>query len=250
VFLNYEGGTGTNFVLIGEDGRDFYEAFDVLVENNLMLGNSSNTMRAAFGVKGSRDVTFRNNTVSGDLPALAYAMRLNREGANLQVNNVFFYNNIWSDPTGTMGAGNGGGSNDFSDTPPEDILAITIHNNIYWNGGTEIPINQNDEVNIDDDAAAITADPLLANPDGLQTPWWQPTQGQFADGSTTIRAAFVNLVTLYGTPAAMSPVIDAADPTNSPTDDIFGNPRDGSPDIGALESVMVPAPNSIYIVTK
>lgn len=88
-----------------------------------MLGNSANIMRAAFRVKGDKDVLFRHNSVIGDLPALAYAMRLNRERENLVNENIHFYNNIWSDPTNTMGAENAGRPNDFSDTPLADIVS-------------------------------------------------------------------------------------------------------------------------------
>ena len=145
--MNWEGDSGANFVLIGEDGKDYFEAYDVLVENNLMLGNSGIVMRAPFGVKGGKDITFRNNTVSGDLPSYAYAMRLNIEGDNRRINENIrqaFYNNIWSDPTGTMGArsrSSNPADNDFSDTPTDqtDNDSFELSHNLYWNGGCGRP---------------------------------------------------------------------------------------------------------------
>ncbi len=66
-------------------------------------------------------------------------------------------------------------------------------------------------------------------------PRWNQGSGRFADGSATIEDAFRRLVELYGRPAAGSPIVDAADPSQSPADDILGNPRTGLPDLGAVE---------------
>lgn len=235
VFLHWQGSTGSNFVLLGEDGQPFYEARDVLVENNLMLGDSGNTMRASFGVKGCRDVVFRHNTVVGDLPALAYAMRLNLEGANQIVDNVSFRHNVWSDPTGTMGATAGGGGNDFSDTPPGETQSWVLERNLYWNGAQPIPEDPGELINYTDDAQRIVADPQLPAATGITLPRWLPGPALFADGSTSIRQVFESLVALYGTFPAASPLRDGALPGDSPPDDILGLPRDASPDLGAWE---------------
>ncbi len=227
VFLNWIGSTGSNFVLLGEDGTSNYESFDCLIENNLMLGNSANTMRAAFGVKGSRDAVFRANTVVGNLPANAFAMRLNREVANPVVDGIAFHNNLWSDATGTM--------NDFSDTPPADVQNITLRRNGYWNGGNLLPQDGTDAVNTTNDTEPRIGDPQLPSQAGLQTPHWMPAQNQFNGGFATIREVFLQLVERYGAPAAGGAGIDQALVSEMPSDDIRGNPRGLTPDLGAYE---------------
>ncbi len=241
VFINWQGASGSNFVLVGEDGNPYFEGRDILVENNLMLGNSANVMRSAFGVKGGKDILFRYNTVAGDLPSLAYAMRLNTEGSNPVNENIQFVNNIWSDPSGSMGASSPGGTNDFSDTPPSETATSSLNGNLYWNGEAEIPEDASELINPSDDANRKIGDPLLGSQETLAIPRWVEGQGRFADGSTTIRQAFVRLVSQYGKPANGSPAIDAAAGDASTSEDILGNrrPSGTGADIGAVEHVPV-----------
>lgn len=235
VFLNWEGSTGSCFVLVGEDGMPYYEAQNVMIENNLMLGNTANVMRASVGVKGSKDITFRNNTIHGDLPSLAYAMRLNQEGENLACDNIRFYNNIWSDPLGTMGAENPSRPNDFSDTPAGQLASFTLSHNLSWNGGAAIPSDDGETVNYDDDPFAAVAHPGLPSLTGLILPRWNPGTGQFADGAPRIRDAFTRLVRRYGMPG--NAVRDRGLAVATPATDILGHPRGigGGSDIGCVE---------------
>jgi hypothetical protein len=237
VFLNWEGNSGSYFLLVGEDGKPYHEAENVLVENNLFLGNASNLIRSSFGVKGGKDITFRNNTVSGDLPALAYTMRLNTEGTNPPNENIQFYNNIWSDPTGTFGAENPSSPNDFSDTPPGETLSWVLDHNLYWNGGQPIPTSGSELINYTDDLNGITSNPELGDPGSLILPRWVPGSNQFADGSDTTREAFMRLVNDYGAIESSSPAIDMANSSQAPNEDILGNQRGigMGPDIGAYE---------------
>lgn len=236
VFLHWQGSTGSNFVLIGEDGNPFFEARDVLVENNLMLGDSPEVMRAAFGVKGGKDVTFRHNTVVGDLPSLAYAFRLNTEGANPPNENIVLRGNVWSDPTGTMGAENPSRPDDFSDTPPGETASFVLQRNLYWNGPEPVPVDGGETINVTDDPEALEADPELPPVTGVVLPRWLPGSSLFADASVSIAEAFERLATSYGTPAPFAPGVNAGDPVHAPADDLLGNPRDNRPDLGAVEA--------------
>lgn len=233
VFLRWEGSTGTGFLLMGEDGQPFHEVDGALIENNLFLGDSPNVMRAPFAIKGSRDIVFRHNTTVGDMPSRAFAFRFNREDANPVITGVELYNNIWSDPTGTMGALDASDGNDFSDGAPEDVGGFSIDHNLYWNGGDAIPEDDAEAINPSDDGGGVMGDPMLGDQGGLVVPHWDGAA--FADGSDDICAAFERIVTQYGSPAAGSAAIDAAEPTHMAADDILGRPRGGSPDIGAVE---------------
>ncbi len=235
VFLNWQGSSGSNFLLFGEDGQAIYEAEDAWVENNLFIGNSPNNMRAAWGVKGCRLIRFRNNTVVGDLPALAFAMRINQEGANLVNDEISFYNNVWCDPTATMGAEFGQSNNDFSDTPPTATDQFVIEQNLYWNGGAPVPDDPNELINMSDDALAVVGDPQLPAQAAIVLPRWDAGSMTFVSGNSTIREEFLRLVNGYGKPGLGSPVTDMANPLMAPLYDILGEIRGPNPDLGAFE---------------
>lgn len=224
IFANWQGGSGYNFILVGEDAMPYIEARDILVENNLFLGNASNAMRAPLGCKSGERVTFRHNTVSGNLPASAFAMRLNVENALVQNRDIHFYNNIWSDPAGSMQR--------FSTTPFGQTATFELDNNAYWNGGSALPSRSDDLVNYTNDVHRVQANPLLTNPGGLIAPTYNGTT--FASGSSDICDAFTDLVHAYGVPAQGSPVVNAARTDKAPTHDILGRLR-STPDIGAYE---------------
>ena len=237
VFLNWEGGAGSNFVLVGEDGQPFHEARQVMVENNLMIGNSANEMRAAFGVKGARDITFRNNTVAGNLPACAYAMRLNQEGANPQNQDVsLLEQRLVAIHTGTMGAGCGGG-NDFSDGAVTESTGVQLDRNLYWNGGAAIP--PGDVLSpLVDDARRVVADagpehePRRHRPAALDR---HRVPERERDDPPGVRASGRRLRRAVWAPAPPStrPISRAA-----PADDMRGRPRTAgtAPDLGAYET--------------
>ena len=237
VFLSWNGNSGQSFVRLGEDGTANFETYNILIENNLMLGNSDDLMRSPLTIQGSRDVVFRHNTLVGDMPSRSFAGRLIASPANPLNQNLQFFNNIYADPTGTMGSEAFTGV-DLFDSPTDQNFSATLDNNLYYNGGNGIPQDNVQFLTFADDANAIVADPLLAGQGGIIPPVWDGNN--FADGSSSIAQAFENLVNQYAVPGMSSPVIDSADPANRASTDILGQPRGDSPDIGALETNPVP----------
>ena len=233
VFLNWNGNSGQSFVRFGEDGTAFFETDGAVLENNLMLGNSSDLMRSSLTVQGSNDILVRNNTVVGDLPSRSFAGRLIAGGANMPNANLVLTQNVWSDPTGTMGAEAFTGV-DLFDAPAGQTASALLEANLYFNGGNAIPSDTGQALRFADDASPVVADPLLPDNTALIPPTWNGTQ--FADGSTSIREVFQRLVADYGTPAAGSPAIDAGDPLLSSPEDILGRLRGDAPDLGAVET--------------
>ncbi len=232
IFLNWQGDSEP-FLQIGNGGKPYYEAKEIRIENNLMIGNSADDVNVLLAIAGVRDLTFVNNKVVGDLPARAYALRIDRKGDNPQNQNITLANNIWSDPTGTMGAGPSSAVNEFSDGDPAEVDNLVLDNNLYWNGGAPIP--PGDLISpLAADARRVVANPLLnTNHSGLILPRWNGSA--FLSGSATIREEFERLVESYGKIPAASPAFGKADPALAPATDILGRPRSARPEIGAYE---------------
>ena len=223
IFMHYQGGN-ESFVQVGNDGKPYYEAINVKLENNLMIGDGTDSIGAVFGVAGAKDVAFVNNTVVGNLPANAYAFRIIQRGSNLQNQNISFYNNIWSDPTGTM--------RKFSSGESSMTSGLALDNNLYWNSGASIP--SGDLISPTADAHRIMADPELnSNQTGAIFPRWDGSK--FTSGNTSIRQEFVRLVNLYGAIPDSSVAIDKANPALAPLTDILGQTRGTQPDLGSYE---------------
>jgi hypothetical protein len=237
VFLNWQGARDETYILLGEDGKPFDEAQQVMIENNLFIHNSPVQCWGTLLLKGGlRDVTFRANTVVGhpvtSRYAGAYAVMCLRIGKNPPMGDLVFTNNIWCDPTGQMPRFAVGHAGLF-----EPASKPLIRNNLYWNGGKEIPHEDKDVFAPARDPKKILADPRLGDPaKGVTLPRWDPAKRKFLSGQTTIRGELERLVALYGAIPADSPAAHAADPTSMPADDILARRRSPAPDIGCYES--------------
>jgi len=232
IFLNWQGNDGQSFVRVGEDGTANYEAERVLIENNLMIGNSDTMMRSAFTIQGSSDVNIRFNTVVGNLPSRNFAARLLALGSNQNNNNIKLANNIWSDPSASMGAEGFIGADVF-ESPIGSNNSVLLSNNLYYNGGSAIPEDNAQDINLADDTNAILADPKLPGQNNIVLPTFNGTT--FNGGLNNIRDVFESLAVSYGKPGQSSGAIDQASSVDVPSEDLLGIARGNSPDIGAFE---------------
>lgn len=249
IFLNWDGKPDMAFLLLGEDGKPFCEAQQVVIENNLFIHNSPVRTWGTLLLKGGlKDITFRANTVVGH-PAvqwtgaeMAVCLRI---GPNPPMGDMLFANNIFCDGTGQMPRFSISRGETFAPGSKQVLL-----NNFYWNAGKKVPTDANDMLVPDRDAKKILADPKLAKTERVVLPRWDAKKGAFLSGQKTIRGEFERLVKLYGTPAADSPAIHAADPANMPKDDILGNPRGARPDVGCVERILPAATGPAPAVTR
>jgi len=228
VFLNWDGKPDQAFVQFGEDEYVDFMISDSVIENNLFIGNSPYEMSAPVQLKGVANITVRANTITGDFQNSRHGARIGSEGSNPASEDIFFYNNIFSDPLGTMDNEFVNGYNSFV------LSSFEINNNLYWNNGNSLP--SSGILTPVDDTRALEANPLLeTDQSGIVLPVWDAQNSSFLSGSTTIRKEFERLVNNYGAIPSDSPARDSADPSNMPPDDILGTTRDVNPDIGAFE---------------
>ncbi len=228
VFLNYQGKSDEAFIQLGEDGAPQHEATDALIENNLLIGNSTDSMAAPMQLLGVLGANVRANTIIGDLPAGSYGFRIGTTGENPTSGNYTINNNIWADPAGSMGVR-------FSMIFGKITTStISLNRNLYWNNGSSLPIY--DWLNPAIDSSKIVANPLInTNQANVILPVFDEGSGMFISGSATIRQEFERLVNFYGAIPQNSPARDAALISNMPIVDILGNLRDALPDIGSFE---------------
>jgi hypothetical protein len=248
IFMNHEGYDWGAIFRIGEDGHRSYEAQDVTFENNLVLMDNFMKMGNLITLTAADGVTVRANTFIGDFDSSNYfLLRTENYGSNNKSREVYFYNNILADTDGGMPR--------FTYSPSSQITsAWELDNNLYYNGDASLPTNDADEINYSDDSNRIVDDPDLTDNIRLQVPRW--TGPGFQGGYGTIAEAFRDIVTTYGVPASGSPVTDAANANNMPSEDILGNPRPGGGgyDIGAYESQGItsgppPPPTDLRIIS-
>lgn len=235
LFFNWQGQNDETFIQVGLDGKPYHEAVGVRVENNLLVGNSPHQVGKAFGVRGAKDVEFVNNTVVGDLPSDAYAAWVTITELNPFNENISFRNNIWSDSTGTMGAGLTDSSNTFAEGVRAFTIGLVLDTNLYWNGSKPIPPGDLFSPLVDDTHRVVASPQINETYAAIELPVWSGSS--FPSGSTSIRDEFTRLVRLFGTIPSTSPAVGEADPAYAPLDDILGRSRTSAPDLGAFEAI-------------
>ncbi len=229
VFAHWQGGN-ESIIQLGNDGKSYLEAREVGIVNNLFIGDGADLATSVLGVAGAADVLFANNTITGDFPTRAIALRIVRKGANPMNERIVLANNIYSDATGTLGAQPGETSGKFSTGDPSSVTGLALTSNLYWNGGRAIPTG--DVVSPSSDAGGVVTDPGLETSISRPVPTiWQG--GSFASGSASIAEEFSRIVTRYALPGGV--VAGRARPDLAPAVDILGNVRGASPSIGAVE---------------
>lgn len=234
IFVNWSGKPDQAYILLGEDGKPFFEASDILIENNLFLHNGGPRIVGTFLFKGGlRNIMVFSNTITGRPDSRGFSVFsvvCLKIGANPPIEKMVFANNIFCD--------NSGGITRFSSTDGTRFAenGFRAINNLYWNGGKEIRSEKQDLFIPANDTQGILTDPGLPEvPREPILPRYDPERSQFLSGKKTIREEFVRLVELYGKPNPDETVPVTADPRFLPPEDILGQPRGKRSCVGCLD---------------
>ena len=220
VFAHYEG--DKSFLKIGADGEPVPEAVNITIENNL-FHLAGSPVDGAFEVVDARGILFRANTFVGADAADPFAGWVGTRDGSPPSEDINFVGNIFSNP--------GGGMEGLIESPADLVVSGGLSHNLYWNGGNPLPTRAGDRFNFTSDPSRIEANPLIAQ-QSITLPRWTGTQ--FAGGYATIRQAFVAYITRHGTPESGSPAANVGY-GGAPAEDILGNPRSATADLGAVE---------------
>lgn len=236
IFMNWCGKKDNAFILLGEDGKPFFEAQNILIENNLFLHHGNNPIWGALLYKGGlKNVVTRANTITGHPKTEwtgAFSVMVLNIGENPKIERMSFANNIFCDNTGRMPQFSYSKSDRFA--TPQDFSAA---NNLYWNAGKKLKLEPADLFSPDRDPKAVLGDPVLPSvPDEQIIPRLSAGTNRFLSGKSSIREEFERLVEAYAVPGNGSAAIGKADPKTMPKDDILGRPRGRICDIGCYET--------------
>lgn len=245
-YLNWQGRSDTQILQVGNDGKSYYEAQDVVIRNNLIQGNSTDTVHGAFQIANVNNVKFIYNTISGDLPQGTtgqFAFHYSLKGTpGIAPNNIVVKNNIFSDPTGTYGRRSNLSHRHITNAGGVSAAGLTHASNVYYNSSTgfaSVTSSTGFPTPLSDSSGTI-GDPVLTTT-SVDLPVYDFDTAQFASGTvggsydsisdehTRIRSAYANL-------GLGSVAIGAADDVDCPTTDIQGNARPATGcDAGAWE---------------
>jgi hypothetical protein len=242
IFLNWSGLPDQAYLLLGEDDKNFFQASDILIENNLFLHNQTVRTVGTFLFKGGlRNVTVRANTVTGEPFRVGegafatFAVAFWKQGPPQE--NILFINNVFCNNAGSTLRFSAGKKEYFAE---DGFRAV---NNVYWNGKRKFTAKPEDVFKPEADSQAIETSPKL--PDVPQkwtadtAPWaaflFDRQSNEFSQ--STIREVFEAIVRQYAVPAGGSSAIGAAAANDMPEDDILGHQRSKTkPDIGCYET--------------
>ncbi|MCB9653381.1 MAG: hypothetical protein H6729_04515 [Deltaproteobacteria bacterium] len=235
VFFRFEGSQEFGFVQIGNASFGI-SARNVLVENNLLMGDDRHPMKTPFDIQGVEHVRVRHNTTTGVANAQDSGFRVQPgEGPTDNVD-LSLVNNVWVSGVNTMTG--------FAWVSSQQTTPILLVNNLYYNAGAPVPFDGTSIVNAQDDPRPHWDDPRLPilPAGGLTSARWVSTEMLFSDPEGLDNLSAIDdvrrrLVEHFGTPAAGSALTGVADSAESPADDILGNPRPTTEasDIGAVE---------------